>query len=187
MPQDITLSSLTTVRPYRPEHASHVIRHFQPSTNAGSSNRIAYGDVVQLDVNTATNSFRIVKCSTGSSGGVGSTAIVGVALDSDTSDGSTLGLTTRQTIPVAIGLSSAEFRWPSKFTVAQHQSTLVNTDRGVQYDSTLGIFFLGALSPSSNAGGPVNIRITEVLDAGSSNGFVVGRFNSTVVTVTTVR
>src|SRR5690242_15404741 len=101
MPQDITLSSRTTVRPYRTGHSSPRITHFQPSTNAGSTNLIVYGDVVQFDVNTASNSFRIVKESTGSSGAVLSTATVGIALGADTSDGSTLGLATRQTIPVA--------------------------------------------------------------------------------------
>lgn len=184
MPQDITLSSRTTVRPYRPEHASHVIRHFQPSTNAGSSNRIKYGDVVQFDVNTASNSFRIVKESTGSSGAVLSTATVGIALAGDDSDGSTLGLATRQTIPVALGLTSAEFLFPGKVTVAQHASTAINTDRQLQYDSTLEIFVISFTESTAAA---QFVRITDVLDPGSSNGYFVGRFRSTCISVTTVR
>jgi hypothetical protein len=184
MPQDITLSSRCIVRPYRSSHSAARITHFQPSTFAASSQAIAYGDIVQFDVNTASNGFRVVKCSTGSSGAVLSTAVVGVALGPDTSDGSTLGLATRQTIPVALGRDDMEFIFPAKCSVAQHQSTCINTDRTVAWDSTLGIFALDFVE--STAAKQI-VRITDVLDPGSSNGYFVGKFRSTNVSVLTVR
>lgn len=181
MPQDITLSSRTVPRLYRSRNGGQVF-NYQPSTFAAGSS-IVSGDVVQLDVNVSSNNFRIVRSSTGGDPAL-SSAIVGIALANDPSDGSTLGLTNRAPIPVAVGRDGEEFIFPSKATVAQHQSTLIGTNRAIGYDSTLAIFYCNV---ANSTAGDARVRITDVLDPGSSNGYVVARFLSTAVTVTTVR
>lgn len=181
MPQDITLSSRTIPRIYRSRHGGQVF-NYQPSTFAAGSS-IVFGDIVTLDVNVSSNNFRIVKGSTGGDPNL-STAFVGLALANDTSDGSTLGLTNRASIPIAVARDGEEFIFPTKCTVAQHQSTLIGTQRALGYDSTLAIFYCNV---ANSTAGDARLKITDVLDPGSSNGYVVARFLSTAVTVTTVR
>lgn len=183
MATDIVPSSRSTPRFYRSKAGGNLLS-FQPSTCVSTA-LIQCGDVVQLDVNTASNNFRIVKASTMANvPNVISTALVGISGGQDTSDGSTLGLLNRASIPVFVGTADSEFIFATKATVAQHQSTLINTARAIGYDSTLNIFYCDV---ANSTAGDLLLRVTDVLDPGSSGGYVVARFRSTAVTVTTVR
>lgn len=180
MATDLTNSSRTTPRPYRSRSGDFQVWSFEASTCVSSA-LIRYGDVVQYDVNVSSNNYRIVKSSTMANvPNVVSTAFLGVAVDADTSDGSTSGLGTsaRQKLAVVLANNHTEFLWPTKATVAQHQSTLVNTRRAIGYDSTLSMFYCDV---ANSTAGDAALLVTEVIDPGSSNGQVVAKFLSTNV------
>lgn len=178
MATDLTNSTRTTPRPYRSRSADYQVFAFEASTCVSTS-LIKYGDVVQYDVNVSSNNFRIVKSSTMANvPNVLSSAFLGIALDNDTSDGSTTGLGTsaRQKLTVCLATPNTEFVWPTKATVAQHASTLINTRRAIGYDSTLSMFYCDV---ANSTAGDATLVITDVLDPGSSNGQVVAKFLST--------
>ena len=85
---------------------------------------------------------------------------------------------------MAVARDGEEFLFPTKATVAQHQSTLIGTNRAWGYDSTLNIFYCNVANSTAT---DQLLRIADVVDPGSSNGYVVARFRSTGVAVTTVR
>jgi hypothetical protein len=176
MATDLTNSSRTSPRPYRSARGDYQIRAYEPST-AASTALIRYGDVVSFDVNTSSNNFRIVK-STSSSNAVLSSVYLGIALGADDSDGSTTGQGSKNKIPVCLADHTTEFLFPTKATVAQHQSTLVNTRRAIVYDSTLAIYYCDVANSSA---AEASLLITDVLDPGSSNGQVLAKFHSTSV------
>ena len=178
MATDLTNSSRTTPRPYRSRSGDYQVFSFEPSTCVSSA-KIIYGDVVQFDVNTSSNNFRIVKSSTMANvPNVLSSVFLGIALGADDSDGSTTGQGTKNKITVCLANSHTEFVFPTKATVAQHQSTLVNTRRAIGYDSTLGMFYCDV---ANSTAGDASLVVTDVLDPGSSNGQVVAKFLSTAV------
>lgn len=176
MATDLTNSSRTCPRPYRSLSGDYRVQSFEPSTCVSTA-KIAYGDVVQFDVNTSSNNFRIVKSSTMANvPNVLSSVFLGIATDADASDGSTSGQGTKQKITVVLATPATEFLWPTKATVAQHASTLVNTRRAIAYDSTLGMFYCDV---ANSTAGDASLVVTEVIDPGSSNGQVVAKFLST--------
>lgn len=178
MATDLTNSTRTCPRPYRSRRGDYQIAHYEPST-AASTALIKYGDVVQFDVNVSSNSFRIVKSSTmATAPTVLSSVFLGIALAADDSDGSTTTQGSKNKIPVCIANADTEILFPSKATVAQHTSTLVNTRRTLGYDSTLGMFYLDLANSSA---GDASLVVTDVIDPGSSNGQVLARFLSTSV------
>jgi hypothetical protein len=170
----ITLSSRAVVTPWRSDKGDFRLQAFMPSTGVSTAT-IAYGDVVQFDVNTASNAHRIVKSTTGSTGA--STSILGVAVEADST---AISQTIRNDkILVATAGPHTEFKFASKATGAQYLSTLVNTRRAVGYDSTLSIFYVDVAN--STAGDAV-VLITELInDEGTSNGFLAAKFISTNV------
>lgn len=178
MATDLTNSSRTTPRPFRSRRGDFQVFSFEPSTCVSTA-KIVYGDVVQFDVNTSSNNFRIVKSSTMANvPNVLSSAFLGVALGADDSDGSTTGQGTKNKITVCIANADTEFLFPSKATVAQHQSTLVNTRRALAYDSTLGMFYCDV---ANSTAADATLVVTDVPDPGSSNGQVLAKFLSTAV------
>lgn len=178
MATDLTNSTRSTPRPYRSRHGDYQILSFEPSTCVSTA-KIVYGDVVQFDVNTSSNNFRIVKASTMATiPTVLSSVFLGIALDADSSDGSTTTQGSKQKITVAIGTPETDFLFPTKCTVAQHQSTLINTRRTLAYDSTLSMFYMDMANSSA---GDASLMIVDVLDPGSSNGQVLAKFISTTV------
>jgi hypothetical protein len=161
---DWTASSNSCVRPYRSPFGSPAIRYFEVST-AASTNKIVTGDLVQFDTSVATSAHRIAKASsTGGNGvnllGINGNALLGVAMEPDTSDGST-GVGPRKRIGVALFDGITEFlaytRWAGPVT-----STMVGTQRSIIHDSTLRIWQID--STNSTAALQTAI-ITEVPEA----------------------
>ena len=171
-------STRTVVLPYRKQSGgSYRIRHFYEST-AISTAVIRAGDVVQFDVNVSTANHRIVKSSTMANvPNVLSTAFLGVAAETSTSDGGTTGLDTNQRkIGVYLANPDTEFLWPTKLGGANHLSSLVGSRRAIGYDSTLGMFYCDA---GNSTAGDASLVVTDVIDAGTTNGFVAAKFLST--------
>lgn len=178
MATDLTNSSRTCPRPYRSRSGDYQVWSFEPSTCVSTA-LIRYGDVVQFDVNVSSNNFRIVKSSTMANvPNVLSSVFVGIAVDADGSDGSTLNQGNKTKLSVVLASDQTEFLWPTKATVAQHASTLVNTRRAIAYDSTLGMFYCDV---ANSTAGDASLVVTDVIDPGSSNGQVVAKFLSTTV------
>jgi hypothetical protein len=143
-----------------------------------SSAVIAYGDVVQFDVNVATAAHRIVKASTmAAAPNVISTALVGIAAEADASSVSATS-PSPGTIGVICANNNTEFIWPSKATGAQHASSLVGSRRALGYDSTNSMFYLDVAN--STAGDATQI-VVDVIDPGTTNGLIVTKFISTNV------
>lgn len=140
---DWTASSNSQVRVYRAAYGSPNIRYFEASTAAAAA-KIVYGDLVQFDTATSSNSHRIMRArSTGGNGGnllgINGNNLLGVAVTADESDGSTLGLGPKRTIGVALFDGHQSFmaytRWAGPVT-----STMVGQTRSIIYDSTLKIW-----------------------------------------------
>lgn len=173
----ITLSSRAQVAPWRSDKGDFRLQSFPGSTGISTAT-IAYGDIVQFDVNTASNSFRIVKSSTMANvPNVLSTAILGVAVEADSTS---IGQTVRNDkILVATAGPHSEFKFATKATGAQYLSTLIGTRRAVGYDSTLSIFYCDV---ANSTAGDATIIVTELLnDEGTTNGFLAAKFISTNV------
>lgn len=173
----ITHSSRATPQPYRKGNGgSFNLRAFTPSTGISTAT-IAYGDVVQFDVNVSTANHRIVKSSTMANvPNVLSTAFLGIAVEPDST---AIG----QTVPerqvlVCLADKDTEFKFPAKVTGAVHGSSLINTRRAIGYDSTLSMFYCDV---ANSTAGDAALLITDVIDPGTTNGFVVAKFLSTGV------
>ena len=172
----ITHSTRTKVTPYRSRGGTFDLRAFTPSTGISTAT-IAYGDVVQFDVNVATANHRIVKASSMANvPNVISTALVGVAVEADAN---TIGDTvpTNQ-ILICIGNKDTEFKFPTKLAGASHESSLVGRRKAIGYDSTLSMFYMDS---ANSTAGDATLIVTEVIDAGTTNGYVAAKFISTNV------
>lgn len=171
---DYTLSARDKIRPYR-SHAGSPRMLTADASTCGSTARIAVGNVVQFDA-TDSAAHRLVRTSTGTLGGILSTNIVGVAAAADESDGSTSGLGEgKRPISVWAAAPGTEFIFPAEGVLA---STLVNRGRALKWDSTLGIH---VCLVSNSTAAVLPVQITQVLNPGDTNGYVVGRFQSTAV------
>ena len=145
---------------------------------AGSTAAINYGDVVQFDVTVATAGHRIIKSSTMANvPNVLSTAFLGVAVEDDASTASADGPGgTDQKVLICIANKDTEFVFPTKLAGASHLSCLVGSRRALAYDSTLSMFYCDV---GNSTAGDASLIITEVPDAGTTNGVVVAKFLST--------
>lgn len=173
---DYTLSSRSVITPFRCAHGSpRIIGSLDASTTANAAGLIKVGQIVQMDGGTSSAAHRLVQASTGGLPNL-STSIAGVAAQSDTSDGSTTGLADgKRQISIWAAFPGTEFKFPTNLVTA---STLVGTGLAIKWDSTLGIHHLAANSTA----GDLRVIVTEVLNAGDTNGYVVGRFYSSAVT-----
>jgi hypothetical protein len=174
----ITHSSRATPQPYRKGNGgSFNLRAFTPSSGISTAT-IAYGDVVQFDVTASTANHRIVKSSSMANvPNVVSTAFLGIAVEPDSST-ITPGAVPTNTILVCLADKDTEFKWPAKVTGAVHTSTLLNTRRAIGYDSTLSMFYCDV---ANSTAGDAALLITDVIDPGTTNGWVIAKFLSTGV------
>jgi len=162
--------------PYRKRNGTFDLRAFVPSTGISTAT-IAYGDIVQFDVNVASANHRIVKSSTMANvPNVLSTAFLGVAVEDDpTAIGQTVQT---HKVLVCIADKDTEFKFPTKATGAQHASSMVGKRIAAAYDSTLGMFYADV---ANSTAGDASLVITEVIDEGTTNGYVAAKFLSTAV------
>jgi hypothetical protein len=167
---DITLSSRTTITPYRSRAGSPRIITPPVASTKASTAAITPGVVVQFDL-TSTSGHKVIRCSSGATlAGLLSTTIAGVAAQADPNDGSV-----DPKISVWAADQNTEFKFPTK--IAGTASSLVGTPLSLAWDSTLSIHFL---FPSTGAGSE-SVWVTEVPNPGDTNGYVVGKFFSTRV------
>lgn len=166
---DITLSSRTTIRPYRSRAGSPRIGTYPAASTRASTAAITAGVVVQFDL-TSTSTHKIIRCSSAATlTGLLSTTICGVSAGVDD------GTTTDPAISVWVADPNTEYIFPTK--IAGTASTLIGTPLSLAWDSTLSIHFL---FPSTGAGSE-SVWVTEVPGVGDTNGYVVGKFFSTRV------
>lgn len=141
-----------------------------------STAAIKVGNVVQFDIVSDTASHRLVRASTAAGHPNLSTNIAGVACASDTSDGSTTGLGDGlRPITFWAADPNTQFIFPTK--IAGTASTLRGTALALGFDSSLGIHYLAA----NSSAGDLRVWVTDVINPGDTNGYVVGRFFSTAV------
>ena len=175
----ITNSTRTKPKPYRSRGGTFDLRAF-PESTCVSSAVIVYGDVVQFDVTVATANHRIIKSSTMANvPNVVSTAFLGIAVEGSADVGSTIAAGSQgggSKLLVCVANKDTEYKWPTKATGAQHASSLVGTRQALAYDSTLSMFYVDV---ANSTAGDAAVVITEVIDAGTTNGAVVAKFLST--------
>lgn len=171
-------STRSTPEPYRSLRGSFRLEAFQPSTTVSSA-VIAYGDVVQFDVNVASANHRIVKASTmANAPNVVSTAIVGIAAEADLSSVSATSPNPGKLL-VYVAERESEFIFPSKTAGAAYDSSLVGLRKALGYDSTNSMFYVDT---ANSTAGDATILVTGLgSDAGTTNGTIIGRFISTNV------
>lgn len=177
----ITHSTRTKPQPFRSRGGTFDLRAF-PESTCVSSAAIVYGDVVQFDVNVATANHRIVKSSTMANvPNVLSTAFLGIAVEGSVDVGSTIAAGSQgggSKLVICVANKDTEFKFPTKLAGSAHLSSLVGTRRALAYDSTLGMFYADA---DNSTAGDASLVITEVIDAGTTNGYVAAKFLSTAV------
>lgn len=171
---DITLSSRTIIRPYSGDYFGSPVLTRDASTCASTAT-IKVGQVVQFDILTESASHRLIRASSAAGHPVLSSGIAGIAAASDASDGSTLSANGARPLTFWPAIPGRKFLFPTK--IAGTASTLIGTGLALGYDSSLGIHYLAA---NSTAGDHV-VRVTDVINPGDTNGFVVGVFYSTAV------
>jgi hypothetical protein len=159
----ISLSSNTGIAPYRVRTGSPRIATFPGASTAASTAVIRVGQVVSFDA-TSTSSHRLIRCSTGATAIV-STTIAGVAAGEFTPG------TTTQPISVWAADGVTEFKFPTKLVTTP---ALQGSIMSLEYDSTLAIHHLR----DNSTAGDQRVRVTEVLNPGDTNGYVVGVFIS---------
>ena len=183
---DKTNSSRTTPRPYRARFGTYQERIFEESTSISTAT-IRYGDVVQFDVNVGSAAHRIVKSSTMANvPNVLSSAFLGIAVETSTSDGSTTGLLSsgvglpganNKTLNICLATYGTEFLFPTKSSVVT--STCLGTRRAIAYDSTLSMFYVDI---ANSTAGDATVIITEIPEPrNDANNPVVVKFLSTAV------
>lgn len=166
---DITLSSRTLIEPYRTRTGSPRIVTPPVASTRASTAAITAGVVVQFDL-TSTSNHKIIRCSSAVATALQSTTIAGVAAAADPADG-----TTDPKVSVWAADGGTEFIFPTK--IAGTASSLVGTALSLCWDSTLSINYAMA----SSSAGTEAIWCTEVINAGDTNGYIVGKFFSTRV------
>jgi hypothetical protein len=164
---EISLSSNTVIRPYRSRAGSPRIVTFGGASTAASTAVIRVGQVVSFDL-TSTSAHRLVRCSTAAAG-ILSTSIAGIAAQGFAP---TAGTGSSADVSVWAADGQTEFIFPTK--IAGTTPQLVGTIMALDYDSSLAIHFLSVNSTA----GDQRVRITEVIGAGDTNGYVVGTFIS---------
>jgi len=184
---DWTAGTGSFIRPYRSALGSPFIRYFEASTAASSAVQIHVGDIVQFDTKVASNSHRLTMArSTGGGGtnllGIDGQQLVGVAIEADTSDGSTKGMGTGRKIGVAVFDRQTEFlgytRWAGPVT-----STMIGQARSIIYDSTNHIW---QVDSTNSTAALMTCVITDVPDQyiGDTGAPVIFRISpSTLVSV----
>ena len=191
MAQYSSASTILGFRPYRSARGQPTIQYFQESTCV-SSQLIRRGHVVSFDTVVASASHRIVVApSSGGTGAnlLGTTNVLGVALENSTSDGSTTGLgTAGRMIGVALAEQGTEFVGYLRGDLPA-VSSMVGLTRAIIWDSTRNLFNLDSTNStaalavcvvtgilrlgSDGAGGAVESTV------GDTNGPVLFRFLST--------
>ena len=177
---DWTHSTASGFRPYRSPWGSPLIRDFQASTCASTAT-IQAGQVVTLDTKASTSGGgRIVLAP--SSGGnaktelqVGITSLIGVALQSDTSAGTSSGATA-PLLSIAIADPAIEFIGYLRGS-GPCASSLIGTNKAVFYDSTNRIHLVDSTN-STAADAAVKITDIPSYAIGDTNGPVVFKFLS---------
>jgi len=161
---DWTPSTASGIRPYRSPWGSPIIRSFQASTCASTAT-IRAGAVVTLNTVVSTGGSRIVLAPSSGGGGanllqVGITSLIGVALESDTSDGSTTGLSNveNRTISVALADPAIEF---IGFLAGDGPaaSSLIGTNKALRFDSTNRIHLVDSTNSTAALAA---VKITDI-------------------------
>jgi hypothetical protein len=163
----ISLSSNTTIRPYRSRAGSPAIMTFQGASTAASTSPIRVGQVVSFDL-TSTSSHRIIRCSSGPTA-ILSTSIAGIAAGEFFP---AAGTGSSGTVSVWIADGKTEFLFPTK--IAGTTPALLGSLMDLSYDSSLAIHFLASNSTVAEQ----RVRVTEVIGVGDTNGYVAGVFLS---------
>lgn len=194
-------SSNSGLRPYRSAYGAIAIRSFEESTCV-SSKTISVGDIVTFDTVVTTHArILVAPSSQGNAANLlqnGITALVGVAVSGSTSDGSTSGLLAstalapeRRKIFVAIADGITEFAINISSVGATPEppasSMIGNTypiecvRSAVGQKGGHGVWFLSSTNLSTAA--DLSFVVTDVPSdqIGTTGGFVVGKFLSTMV------
>lgn len=166
---------------YRSGSVTPEIRYYQESSCVSTA-VIKAGDIVSNDTVTTTK-FRIVRAPAGGGTGanlLGTTNVLGVALEASTSDGSTGTLDdagNNRKIGVAVANADAEF---VGYLIGANNvtgSSLVGAVRAVRYDSTNHIY---AIDSTNSTAALLGVQITGIPEGtdNSTGGPVVFRFLS---------
>jgi len=155
------------------------IRYFQEST-AASTAVIKYGDIVSFDTVVSSASFRIRRSPAG--GGTGanlllSNALVGVATEASTSDGSTRGLADVNARRIGVALADAATEFVGYLSAGAADSTLIGLQKAVRYDSTNQVYLVDSTN-STTALAFVTITGLVRGTEGDTNGPVYFKFLS---------
>lgn len=179
---DWTASSNSGLRPYRSPLGAPEIKYFALST-AATASIIRVGQVVQSDTaDSAQYGWKAVLAkSTGGTGGnlvsAAAGVLFGVAAETDTSDGSTLGLATRK---IGVFVCSPQNEFIGYLRGGNPvASSFIGTQKSLIYDSTLKIH---QVDSTNSTAALQTVVITDVPESqiGDTGGQVIFRFLSSL-------
>jgi hypothetical protein len=179
---DWTHSTASGFRPYRSPWGSPVIRSFQASTCVSTAT-IRAGEVVTLNTVVSTGGARIVLAPSSGGAGktemqVGITSLIGVALESDASDGSTTGLSNEESRRISVALADPAVEFIGYLRGSGPcASSLIGQNKAIFFDSTNRIHLVDSTN-STAADAAVKITDIPSYALGDTNGPVVFKFLS---------
>ena len=180
----VSTEALLGFRPYRVTYGGMPqTRRFEESTATGGSSKvIRAGQVVSFDTVAASCSYRIVVApSSAGDGGnlLQTTNVVGVALETSTSDGSTTGMgSVARTLLVALADRHTEFLGYLRGDLPSH-SSIVGRQRAVAWDATRNMFNIDSTNSTAALAAVVITGLPAESTVGDTNGAVLFRFLST--------
>jgi len=127
------------------------IRYFQEST-AVSTAVIKLGDIVSFDTVVSSASFRIRRSpAAGGNGGnlLLSNALVGVAVEGSTSDGSTTGLPNVNARQIGVAIADADTEFIGYLSAGASDMTQVGTQKAVRYDATNHVYLVDSTNSTA--------------------------------------
>ena len=167
--------------------ATPLIRYFEESTCASTA-VIKLGDIVALDTVVSTGGPRVVRAPAGGGNGANlllTNALVGVAAEGSTSDGSTAGLLAGGSAGARgkkIGVFTCEpdAEYLGYLSAGASHSTQIGTQKAVRYDSTNHVYMIDSTNSTAAL---AFVTITDIPDqhVGDTNGPVYFKFLSSNV------
>ena len=162
-----------------------LIRYFEEST-AASTAVVKLGDIVAADTVVSTGGIRVVRAPAG--GGNGSNllltnAILGVAAQASTSDGSTTGLVgggtagPRSQRQIGVFVAEPGVEYVGYLSAGASHSTQIGTQKAVRFDSTNKVYMIDSTNSTAAL---AMVTITDIPDGtvGDTNGPVYFKFLS---------
>ena len=158
------------------------IQYFQETTCASTA-VIKRGDIVASDTLVSTLAYRIVRAPAGGGNGTNlllTNAIIGVAVEGSTSDGSTTGLSNVNNRLIGVIPARQNTQFVGYLSAGASDMSMVGTQKAIRYDSTNHVYMVDSTNSTAAL---VTVKQTGIPEGteGDTNGPIYFKFLSSNV------